>query len=192
MNIPNSERLTFRLMDENDAELLWQLDQNPEVMRHITHGKISSMDNILSHFIPRLNSYHNADKGWGLWQVSTLALQDEPQEFLGWILIRPMNFFSDSPELNNLEIGWRFFQHTWGKGYATEAAKAIIQALTQVFSQKGNIQKGNIDFFSATAFANNHASISIMKKLGMDLRKEYNHQDSFGTHPSVYYQMQVK
>jgi len=182
-------------MDENDAELLWQLDQNPEVMRHITHGKISSMDNILSRFIPRLNSYRNADKGWGLWQVSTIALPDEPQEFLGWVLIRPMNFFSDNPELNNLEIGWRFFQHTWGKGYATEAAKAITQALTQTLIQtvtQAPTQKGNIDFFSATAFANNHASIGIMKKLGMRLLKEYNHQDAFGSHPSVYYQMPVK
>lgn len=179
MIIPNSERLTFRLMDENDADLLWQLDQDPDVMRYITDGKTSSMDDIVSRFIPRLNSYRNVEQGWGLWQVSTI----ENHEYLGWILIRPMSFFDDAPELNNLEIGWRFFQHSWGKGYATEAATALKHTFS---TQK------SVSYLSALALADNTASIGIMRKLGMTLLKNIPYQGPEGEQPAVYYQIPLK
>ncbi|MDO6425762.1 GNAT family N-acetyltransferase [Thalassotalea sp. 1_MG-2023] len=173
MNIDNTERLSFRLMDKNDKQLLWQLDQDPEVMKFITGGQVSSMEKIEHVFIPRMEAYRNKEKGWGLWQVNLLA----DNSYLGWILIRPMHFFSDNPEFDNLEIGWRFFQHTWGKGYATEAAQQIMQAL-----------KSN-NTFSAIADENNHASISVMKKLGMDYVKTYHHKDQLIDCQVDYYQI---
>ena len=42
-----------------------------------------------------------------------------------------MHFFSDTPEFDNLELGWRFFRSSWGKGYASEAAIHIKQALSE-------------------------------------------------------------
>ena len=46
MKINNSARLSYALITEDDAELLYQLDQDPEVMRYINGGKISSMTDI--------------------------------------------------------------------------------------------------------------------------------------------------
>ena len=48
---------------------------------------------------------------------------------IGWILVRPMDFFSSKPIWHDIELGWRFLRSTWGKGYATEAAIHIQQAL---------------------------------------------------------------
>jgi hypothetical protein len=59
MQVPNSARLTYRLMGPDDADLLWQLDQDEEVMRFITHGKKTSIEDIHAVFIPRMAKYTN-------------------------------------------------------------------------------------------------------------------------------------
>ncbi|WP_371186705.1 GNAT family N-acetyltransferase [Thalassotalea maritima] len=114
--------------------------------------------------MPRLAQYRNPEKGWGVWQVN----DKNAGEFIGWILIRPMYFFTDAPAWHDIEIGWRFKQRTWGQGFATEAAKHIMQTLT--ISQ-------DIGYFSAIVDADNLASIGVMKKLGMDYLKTDTHPD---------------
>ena len=106
VNIENSARLSYQLIDESDSEFLFQLDQNPEVMRYINGGVMTTREEIKNKFIPRLNAYKNADKGWGLWKV-TIA---ENQQDIGWILVRPMDFFSEQPIWHDIELGWRFIQ----------------------------------------------------------------------------------
>lgn len=80
MNIARTARLSFRLMDENDADLLYELDNDPEVMKYLTRGKVSSMETIKEVFIPRMNAYRNEQKGWGLWQVNI----NDSDTFIGW------------------------------------------------------------------------------------------------------------
>ena len=178
MKVNDSVRLSYSLMTANDAELLYQLDQDPAVMRYINGGKTSSMAYITKIYLPRLKSFTNNDAGWGLWKVTIKA----NQKFIGWILIRPMEFFSQTPEFHNLEIGWRFMQCAWGKGYATEAASTIAE---QVKKQK------NIKKLSAIAMADNVGSIAIMKKIGLSYVKSYLHKDPIGDMPVVYYQQQL-
>ena len=90
MNIQNSARLHFRLMTQDDAQLLFELDQDPAVMAHINGGIANSMADIQETYIPRLISFTNKAKGWGLWHTSLLS----NNEFIGWILVRPMRFFA--------------------------------------------------------------------------------------------------
>jgi RimJ/RimL family protein N-acetyltransferase len=180
VKINNSARLNFKLMTEQDASLLFELDQDVDVMRYINGGKKSSMDDINNIFIPRLNSYSNKQNGWGLWQVNVT----ETNQYIGWILVRPMGFFSDAlessnSELDNLELGWRFKQISWGKGYATEAALAVKQGL---------IDNGYSDKFSAIADPENAGSINIMKKIGMQFIEKTLHKDPLGDSEVVYYQ----
>ena len=55
----------------------------------------------------------------------------ESNTFIGWVLVRPMGFF-EQPDYSDLEIGWRFKQMSWGKGYASEAALAVAHAVCQI------------------------------------------------------------
>ncbi len=181
MQVPSSERLTYSMMDESDTELLYQLDQDVEVMRYINGGNKTTREDIEQRFIPRLLRYRNPEQGWGLWKVSLKA----SQEYIGWILIRPMHFFSEHPEYNNLEIGWRFFQKSWGFGYATEAAARLIETV-QVASNNGEINR--IDRISAIAMPGNQASIGVMKKLGLNYLKTSIHRDPLGDQEVVYYE----
>lgn len=179
MQINNTERLKFRLMDSQDAQALWQLDQDPQVMKFLTGGQATSMDKINSVFIPRMEKYRDDKLGWGIWQVSDKVTD----EYLGWVLIRPMAFFTDSPNFKDLELGWRFFQSTWGKGYATEAAIAIKNAV---------ITLSDVSHVSALAVADNLASVGVMKKMGMSFVRAYLHTDPIGDFDAVHYQMSVQ
>lgn len=179
VTIKDSARLSFRLMGQNDAQALWELNQDPEVMKYINGGKPDSMDDIYTQYLPRLKKFTQKEHGWGLWQVCNKA----SKEYLGWVLVRPMDFFSDEPKLHDIELGWRFFQNTWGKGYATEAAIAIKNAI---------IEHADVHYVSATALENNLGSIEVMKKVGMSFIKKYTHTDPIGDFIAVHYQMSVK
>ena len=165
-------------MDSEDAQALWQLDQDPSVMKYLNAGIPTSMEQIKTIAIPRMGKYRDIDKGWGIWQVS----DKHTDEYLGWVLIRPMAFFTDSPNFSDLELGWRFFQKSWGKGYATEAAIAIKDAVTA---------SSRVTHVSALAVADNLASIGVMKKLGMKFVRAYLHKDPIGDFDAVHYQMPV-
>ena len=165
MNIDNSARLSYQLIDKTDSEFLFQLDQNPEVMRYINGGNITTRKNINEVFIPRHNAYKNLVKGWGLWKVSVIATQAD----IGWILVRPMDFFSKQPIWHDIELGWRFLQSSWGKGYASEAAIHLQQVLAKQPENKS---------FSAIALKDNIGSIAVMKRLGLKYIKTYLHCDS--------------
>ncbi|WNC73198.1 GNAT family N-acetyltransferase [Thalassotalea psychrophila] len=176
MNVESSARLSFRLMDENDGELLFELDQDPQVMQFINGGKPSTWDDINNRFIPRINAYRKPSDGWGLWQVNI----SETGEFIGWVLVRPVDFFNKKPLWNNLELGWRFKQTSWGKGYGFEAAQQVKIALAQ---------RGKAEFFTASADEGNIGSINIMKKLGMVYLKTELHKGPLGGINEVYYQV---
>ena len=66
MHIENSARLAYQLIDESDSVFLFQLDQDPEVMRYINGGIMTPQEDINTLFIPRINAYKNIVKGWGL------------------------------------------------------------------------------------------------------------------------------
>jgi RimJ/RimL family protein N-acetyltransferase len=169
VSVAPSERLYFRLLEANqdDGNLLFELDQDVEVMHFINGGKPTSRDEIAEVFLPRLNAYRDAEKGWGLWAV----FQSEDDQYLGWVLVRPMHFFSDSPDFDDIELGWRFKKSSWGKGIATEASKQIMYALHEQCHYK---------LFSAIAVTENYASIAIMKKLGMTFQSSGIHKDPLG------------
>ena len=174
-------------MGLDEQQLLFELDQDPAVMKYINGGKLTTMDQIEQHFMPRLSKYHNPQKGWGLWKVIAKQVQAERDvdiagKYLGWILVRPMYFFSDKPAFNDIEFGWRFKQSSWGKGIATEAATAVMELIQA---------QPDVEFISAIADESNQGSINIMKKLGMTFVKKGLHQDPLGDYEVVYYQKPV-
>ncbi len=178
MTVQDTSRLTFRLLSDADKQLLWELDQDPEVMRYINGGKCSTMEDMDNILLPRMYKYRNPEKGWGMWGVWT----KDDNIFIGWILVRPCNFFNDDTEYDNMEMGWRFNRSTWGKGYATEAARAVADEQAKLDEVKK---------LSAIAVPDNEASRRIMEKLGMDYIRTYLHKDPIGDVEAVYYEMTV-
>lgn len=169
-----ASRLTYRLFDVSeqsltpqDLEEIWTIDQDPQVMQFINGGKKTTREELHEVYVPRLLSYTNKDTGYGMWRV---ALADT-DDCIGEIIVRPMHFFSDSPDYHDLELGWRFKRACWGKGYATEAARYVMQKMSQ---------RAEVKSFCAIADTDNAASIGIMKKLGMTFVEHTIHQDPLG------------
>ena len=173
MQIGDSARLSYHYVTEADSEFLWQLDQDERVMRFINGGRKSTREEIEQVFVPRSQAYSNQPLGWGLWRIRVVATQQD----IGWILVRPFGFFTQHPEIDNIELGWRFCHDSWGNGYATEAAKQVKEAL----------YRSGIDTFSAIANPDNTASINIMKKLGMTFSHEFDYKDSVYQETVVVY-----
>jgi RimJ/RimL family protein N-acetyltransferase len=178
MNVNNSARLSFSLMSRDDAELLFELDQDKDVMRYVNGGVITTRDYLNEVMLPRMEAYRNEVEGWGLWKV----IITETNQFIGWVLVRPMNFFSDEPEFDNIEMGWRFKKDSWGNGYATEAAASIKVAIRD---------QGRAKKISAIAFEENKASTKIMLKLGLNYIKTDIHKDPLGNHELVFYEQHI-
>lgn len=175
--IANSERLSFRLVAPQDADLLHQVDQDEEVMHYINGGCCSSMQTITEVMIPRMMLYRDPELGFGIWQIKRIS----DQNFLGWVLIRPLNFNTASPSLDSLEIGWRLMRPYWNQGYASEAALAIARAVLADKPQR--------TYLTAIAMPENIGSIRVMKKLGMQFNKRFLHRDALGEVDAVLYQV---
>ena len=92
------------------------------------------------------------DRGWGFWAIEI----PDQHKFIGFVgLHTPKDSMPFSP---CVEVGWRLSNQHWGKGYATEAAKA---ALEYAFN-KLNLN----EVVSFTTLANIR-SIAVMQKIGM-------------------------
>lgn len=185
MEVQPSQRLRYELVNNNDAQHLFELDSDPEVMRYVAKGKTTPMEDIIEKALPRLNKYTNAALGWGMWK----AIDKESDEFLGWVLVRPFDFFTDEVQWHNLEIGWRFKQKFWGKGFASEAALAVQNALKRFYAVPQKSAPAQVTKLSAIADKDNLGSIGVMKKLGLTYVKSYMFQLPNGEQePVVYYE----
>ena len=179
LQVPATERLHFALLSEQDAQLFFEVDQDAEVMRYINGGKLTSMQTIVEVMLPRMAQYRDAERGFGIWQVRRTA----DNAYLGWVLIRPMGFNSATPSNDDVEIGWRFKREYWGQGFASEAAKAVADA---VLANNPNVQ-----YLSAIAMPENAGSIGVMRKLGMQFIKRFMHRDALGDVDAVLYQKKL-
>ena len=166
-----SDRLYYAMMTEDDGDLMLDLDSDPEVMRYLTHGKTTSPEEIKEVHIPRMKSYTNHDRGWGLWK----AFRKEDDQFIGWFLLRPNR---EKPE--DVEIGWRLKRKFWGMGYGTEGACLF---------RDHSFQQHGISKLYAIAMPDNMGSQKIMEKIGMRYIHTYLHEDPIFSEEVVLYSM---
>jgi RimJ/RimL family protein N-acetyltransferase len=93
-----------------------------------------------------------AGHGYGLWPVEVVG----GAPFIGWVaLLEPKFSAHFTPAV---EIGWRLAADHWGRGYATEAARALLAFGFQ------QLALGEIVSFTTVA---NVRSQRVMEKIGM-------------------------
>ena len=171
--ILKSERLGFRAWQNEDLEEFAQLNADSEVMEHFPKP-LSKAET--AEFIQRLQK-HYVTHGYNYFAVEIL----ETGELIGFI---GLAYQSYETEFNPAtDMGWRLKKSAWGKGYATEAAIAIKDALAS---------QTDIEHVSALAVEDNIGSICVMKKIGMQFVRKYEHKDPIGDFTAVHYQMSVK
>ena len=153
--ILETERLLLRRFSTDDAANLFELDSDPEVMRYLSKGKPTPMEDIIEKFLSRIFDYYRKFDNLGFWAL----MEKSTEEFIGWFHLKPDR---NNPE--DLDLGYRLKRSVWNKGYATEMARALID---MVFDE--------LDFQKVTAHTveYNHASRRVMEKAGMKLENHF-------------------
>jgi RimJ/RimL family protein N-acetyltransferase len=145
-----TERLLLRRFTDSDVDNLFELDGDPEVMRFINGGKPTPHDKIRDDTLPRFLRSYERFEGLGVWAT----IERSTGEFLGWFEFYPWK--DAGPE--EVELGYRLRRSAWGKGYATEGSRALIQ--------KGFAELG-VRRVVAETMTVNTASRRVMEKAGL-------------------------
>jgi len=156
-----TERLILRKLTRDDVDNIFLLDSNPDVMKYVGVPAVSNkaesekmIDNIL-------NQYQKNGTG------RLAVIEKESNQFVGWsgikLLTDEVNGFK-----NVYELGYRFLPEFWGKGYATESAKA---SLDLGFNQL------NADKIYAYADVENQSSNHILTKIGFENKGSFLDKD---------------
>jgi len=151
----DTARLQLRQLTFGDVDNLLELDSDAEVRRYLDMPAPPTREEIVAHTLPRFMAYYAQHDHYGYWA----AIEKASHAFLGWFHFRPA---ATDPE--EIELGYRLRRAAWGKGYATEGARALIR--------KGFLELG-VQRVVATALAANGASIRVMEKVGLTLQQRY-------------------
>jgi RimJ/RimL family protein N-acetyltransferase len=154
-----TDRLILRDITEADAESLFDLDSDPEVMRHIgprpAPDVASYRDRILAVYVPQ--QAHP-------WHGVRVVLDRASGAFLGWVFVRPAAASRDAGGLGWVrpgeeEVGYRYCRAAWGRGVATEAATPLVRVALADPATTAVV---------ACARAGNAGSLRVLEKLGLE------------------------
>lgn len=168
--ITASTRLLFRELNENDLEDLYEMDADPEVHRFIDNNPVQNRDQ-LSGVIKMLQQQYK-DYGIGRWAV----VDKITLECIGWAGLK---YYKES--LNNhkdfYELGYRFKKKHWGKGYATEAANAILSY---------GFERLHTEIIFAITHPDNTNSIKVLEKSGFTFVEIFDYEGA----PTRWFELQ--
>lgn len=159
-----TERLILRQWSDEDLEPFAELNKDP-LVREFFFGLLTKEQ---SDEQVKIFSEYIKNKNYGFFAASLKSTG----EFIGCIglidVLFQSDFNKDSPAV---EIGWRLALNHWGKGYATEGAKAALQY---------GFENLNLNEIVALTTPKNLRSRHVMEKIGM----QHNPIDDFD-HPRV-------
>lgn len=159
-------RLLMRPWSDSDLEPFAAMNADPDVMAHMP----ALLDRSASDALVARVRAHFDERGFGLWAVQVPGIAD----FIGYVgLLAPRFSAAFTP---CVEVGWRLARAHWGRGYATEAARAALRF--------GFESAGLAEIVSFTSPANTR-SIAVMERLGMshDAADDFAHPSLPAEHP---------
>jgi RimJ/RimL family protein N-acetyltransferase len=154
-------RLVLRRFTAADADGLVALDGDPQVMRFL--GPIRSRVQIQADVLPRFLAYQSRYPDFGYWAAETCT----DAGLIGWFGLRPVTpgtaaivCWPDAPpgDVSVAELGYRLRRSAWGRGYATEGARALVR---RAFTELG------VSRIVATTMTVNTRSRRVLEKAGL-------------------------
>ena len=139
-----TSRLRLRRLQADDVDWMVDLHADPKVMRQIRPPDDRAAT---ERRIAELLEEQERDPRFGVFPAEATRTG----EVVGWFVLAPLD---DGPEI---ELGYRLFPEQWGRGYATEGARALAR---HAFETIG------LDRLVAVTREDNEASIRVLRKIG--------------------------
>ncbi|MDZ5078223.1 GNAT family N-acetyltransferase [Nesterenkonia sp. HG001] len=159
-----TSRLRLRTVAEDDVAHVRDMYSRPEVTEFI--GTADWVETTREQALSRIARYRAAaGTATGIWLIETLE-QHRPA---GFALLKPIPWSrhltapddGTAPEPpQDLEIGWHLHPDTWGQGYATESARALL----------AHARRHRLDHLVAVTHRENLASQRVATRIGMTHR----------------------
>lgn len=151
----------------------WQEEDIPHLAR------MNGDDKVMEYFLKKLSYeetialYNQIQEEFMASGFGTYAVEEKDTgAFIGFVGLRHVTFEVDFAPA--IEILWRLLPEFWGKGYATEAARACL-----------NYAKDKLKLKEIVSFTSlpNKRSEHVMQKIGMTRIKEFGHPLVEPNHP---------
>jgi ribosomal-protein-alanine N-acetyltransferase len=164
----DTERLRLRRWEPRDRAPFAALNADPEVMRHFPRPLARAESDAM---VGRLLARWERD-GF----CFGVAERRADGAFVGMVGLARVQFPLPRTAPGAIEVGWRLARPHWGRGYATEAARAW---LAWGFATRGLAE------IVAFAVPANHRSQAVMRRLGMasDPARTFEHPQLDPGHP---------
>lgn len=147
MKVMEAERLVLRRLAVEDADFIRELLNEPSFLRNIGDRGVRTSEDASRYILNGpVESY--AKFGFGLYLVA-LKETDTAIGICGLL---------KREALEDVDIGFAFLPKFWGKGYAYEAASAVMEYGRAVLGLKRIV---------AITAPHNEASIRVLRKMGM-------------------------
>ena len=147
----DTARLRLRPLTDDDVDELVALHSDPVVMRHLG-PPAETAEHVRGVLLPRFRDLAARMPGVGY----AAAEERATGAFLGWFLFRPPH--TEDPPPGEIELGYRLHRAAWGRGFATEGSRALVD---RGFAELG------VDRVMATTMAVNLGSRRVMEKVGL-------------------------
>lgn len=144
-----TERLLMRELLPTDAAGMFALDSDPEVHRYLGNNPLTDIAQSREMIANIRKQY--TDNGIGRWAV----VLKETNEFIGWSGLKLERNMNGREQF--YDLGYRFIQKHWGKGYATESAKAFLDF---------GFNEMKLETICICADVGNAGSRNVIEKLG--------------------------
>jgi RimJ/RimL family protein N-acetyltransferase len=146
-HVIKTNRLSLQPLSESDIDFIQKLSARPEYFRYEcevakTNGELAER---CKWYIERLIKL--PDDGAIQWIVSNNDVK-----------IGEIHIWCNWQKTHEWEIGWHLLHEHWGKGFATEAAKAVIRHAFENF---------NVNRIVAFPNAENSRSTALCERVGM-------------------------
>ena len=157
MTIVSTDRLVVREWTGEPADLarIFDIYSRDEVMRWLGGGSGLLTDPAQAQERVRAwrDRYAPYAGRYGLWAIEPRATG----RAAGSVLLKPLPGRDGGTPTDDIEVGWHLHPDSWGHGYATEAARAVIER---------EFDTGTKQVF-AVVMPGNDASMAVARRLGM-------------------------
>lgn len=151
MPLLETQRLSIRRLVEDDAPFILELVNEPAFIKNIADRGVRNLDDARKYIADGPVAMYGR-YGFGLFAVE-LKDSGVPIGMCGLL---------KRDSLEDVDLGYALFERYWGKGYASEAAAAVIDYGRKTFGLKRIL---------AITAQHNQGSINVLEKMGFRFEK---------------------